>query len=52
MGLAVDWIENTVLWSIVEKGTIQKMDTDGRHKKIVLRDLSQPRSVVVDLNER
>uniref|UniRef100_A0A9J8AG15 Epidermal growth factor n=1 Tax=Cyprinus carpio carpio TaxID=630221 RepID=A0A9J8AG15_CYPCA len=51
-GLAVDWIENTVLWSNAERGTIQRMDTDGRNKKIVLRDLSQPRSVVVDPNER
>uniref|UniRef100_A0A671PV14 Pro-epidermal growth factor-like n=1 Tax=Sinocyclocheilus anshuiensis TaxID=1608454 RepID=A0A671PV14_9TELE len=51
-GLAVDWIENAVLWSNAEKGTIQRMDTDGRNEKIVLRDLSQPRSVVVDPNER
>ncbi|RXN22124.1 pro-epidermal growth factor-like protein [Labeo rohita] len=51
-GLAVDWIANAVLWSIAEKGTIQRMDTDGRNEKTVLRDLSQPRSVVVDPNER
>lgn len=51
-GLAVDWIENAVLWSNAEKGTIQRIDTDGRNKKTVLRDLSQPRNVVVDPNER
>lgn len=51
-GLAVDWIENAVLWSNAEKGTIQRVDTDGRNEKTVLQDLSQPSSVVVDPNER
>lgn len=51
-GLAVNWIENSVLWSNADKGTIHRMDTDGRNEKTVLRDLSQPKSVVVDPNER
>lgn len=51
-GLAVNWIENSVLWSNADKGTIHRMDTDGRNENIVLRDLSQPKSVVVDPNER
>lgn len=51
-GLAVNWIENSVLWSNADKGTIHRMDTDGRNENTVLRDLSQPKSVVVDPNER
>lgn len=48
----MDWIENSVLWSDAENGTIWRVDTDGRNKKTVLQDLSQPSSVVVDPNER
>ncbi|XP_073777403.1 pro-epidermal growth factor isoform X1 [Danio rerio] len=51
-GLVVDWIENLVLWSNADEGTIQRMDTDGRNDRVVLRNLSQPRGVVVDPNER
>ncbi|KAK3536147.1 hypothetical protein QTP70_031314 [Hemibagrus guttatus] len=49
-GLAVDWRENSVYWSSRKTGTIRRADTDGHDVKTVLRDLTQPSSVVTDPN--
>ncbi|XP_058252369.1 pro-epidermal growth factor isoform X1 [Hemibagrus wyckioides] len=49
-GLAVDWRENSLYWSSRKTGTIRRADTDGRNVKTVLRDLTQPSSVVTDPN--
>ncbi|TSO15242.1 Pro-epidermal growth factor [Bagarius yarrelli] len=49
-GLAVDWRDNTVYWSSRNTEMIQQADTNGHNVKTVLRNLTQPSSVVIDPN--
>ncbi|KAM4621919.1 pro-epidermal growth factor [Polymixia lowei] len=51
-GLAVDWIGNSVYWTSEDKGTIKRMDTNGKHQRTLLRQLTQPTCISVDPSTR
>lgn len=47
-GLAVDWIEDSVYWTSVEKGKIKTMDKNGKNERTLVRHLTKPSSITVD----
>uniref|UniRef100_A0AAY5K2B6 EGF-like domain-containing protein n=1 Tax=Esox lucius TaxID=8010 RepID=A0AAY5K2B6_ESOLU len=51
-GLAVDWVHNFVIWTCGEKGTIKRVDTNGKNERTLLRRLSHPISIAVAPNDR
>uniref|UniRef100_A0A668AJ61 Epidermal growth factor n=1 Tax=Myripristis murdjan TaxID=586833 RepID=A0A668AJ61_9TELE len=51
-GLAVDWIWNSVYWTSEGKGTIKRMDTNGKNDHTLLRHLNQPSCIAVDPRNR
>lgn len=44
-GLAVDWIGRNLYWSDNLLNTIEVSRLDGRHRKVLLRNVSEPRSL-------
>lgn len=51
-GLAVDWIWNSIFWTSKEKGTIKKIDINGKNEVTLVRHLTQPRAITVDPIDR
>ncbi|KAL0974311.1 hypothetical protein UPYG_G00218680 [Umbra pygmaea] len=51
-GLAVDWVHNSLIWTSGKKGTIKRVDDNGKNPRTLLRRLSNPFSIAVAPNDR
>ncbi|MBN3319878.1 EGF factor, partial [Atractosteus spatula] len=51
-GFAVDWQRNRAFWTNHRRRNIETAETSGKNVKVLLQNLSQPRGIIVDPNNR
>jgi epidermal growth factor len=51
-GLAIDWIDDEVLWVDQQNGVITVTDMTGKNSRVLLSSLKHPSNIAVDPIER
>ncbi|XP_074131523.1 pro-epidermal growth factor isoform X3 [Sminthopsis crassicaudata] len=47
-GMAINWINEEIVWSNQLKGTIETTDMKGNNSHVLLKDLNYPKNIVLD----
>ena len=51
-GIAVDWVSSNLYWTDSDLGSIWVSRIDGSYITILLRNLTQPHGIAIDMQER